>query len=271
MHHIKGFSLGFQTFFKAIPFIFRHKLWWTFFIPIALSLTLYFLGFSVINHLGDTTRNFLDTWLTNDSTSKTITILVKILGSITRVIFQIIFFLLFYHLSGYVILMLLSPLFAWVSEKTDNLLNEVEYPFSWNQFFKDIWRGIIIALRNLFYELGVSALLLILTLIPVIRVIATPVSVAFLFFLSAYFYGFSYMDYTNERKKLKVKESIAFIRKYKAVAITNGGLFSVSLFIPVLGGITAIIATVGATLAMNEIPEIKYRVIEPTVKKHDDE
>lgn len=266
MTQIKGFSIGVRSFFKAISFIFKHKLWWTFLIPIGLSITMYITGFSFVDDLGDYLNQMIDNWLLTDSSSKFIIGLVKVLGGIAKILLQIIFFIAFYYLSGYIILIVLSPLFAWISEKTDQIINNNEYPFEWKQFFKDIWRGMALAVRNLFYELGITLLVIIINFIPVINIISTPLSVVFLFLLTSYFYGFSYMDYTNERKRLSVKESIQLVRKNKGIAIGTGLPFAVALLIPVLGGIAAIIATVGATMAINEVPEIKDRVIKPKQK-----
>lgn len=263
MKSLKGFSLGFRNFFKAISFIFKNNLWWTFLIPLALNIILYFVGFSITDAFGDWFSNKIDSWISIDSDSKFMHALPGILAGLAKFIMQIVYFFVFAFFSGYIILIILSPLFAWLSEKTDNILNNNDYPFNFKQFIFDIWRGILIATRNLFYEIGVTLLILIATLIPFIGQIISPFTVVFYFLISSYFYGFSYMDYTNERKRLKVKESISLVRKYKGLAIANGALFSFSLMIPfcgvLLAGFTAIIATVGATLAMNEIPEIKDR------------
>lgn len=263
MNQIKGFSTGFRSFFKAIPFIFKNNLWWTFFIPVFLGLAMYITGFSFMDGYGTQLKELINEWLLTDSSSKLVIFIVKFLGGLAKFLIQVLFFIIFYYLSGYLILIFLSPLLAWVSEKTDKIQNHVDYPFEWKQFFKDIWRGIVIALRNLFYEIAVTILVLIINFIPIVNIISVPLSVVFLFLLTAYFYGFSYMDYTNERKRLSVKESISLIRKNKGIAIANGSLFSFALLIPVMGGIAAIIATVGATMAMNEIPEIKNREIKP--------
>lgn len=262
---LNGFSTGFGCFFKAIPFIFKNKLWWTFLIPLTLNIILYIAGFSFMDFLGDLADNKIDEWLSVSSDSKFVQALPGILGGIAKVIMQVVFFFVFAYFSGYILLIALSPLFAWLSEKTDNIINNNDYPFEFSQIIKDIWRGILIAVRNLFYEIGITILIIIATFIPVIGQILSPISFIFYFIISSYFYGFSYMDYTNERKRLKMKESVLLIRKYKGMAIANGSLFSLSLLIPfcgvLLAGFTAIIATVGATMAMNEIPEIKERQV----------
>jgi CysZ protein len=154
----------------------------------------------------------------------------------------------------------MSPVFAWISERTDQIINKTDYPFNMSQFFTDIWYGIVIALRNFLFELTVIILVMIATIIPIINIISGLPATIFLFIISAYFYGFSYIHYNLERRKFNAKESITFIKKHKGIAIANGMLFSLSLFIPFLGvmlsGITAIIATVGATIAINNIENI---------------
>jgi CysZ protein len=115
---------------------------------------------------------------------------------------------------------------------------------------------VLIALRNMIIELGILALVWILGILlgfifPPIMLIYAPASAIFLFIVGGYFYGFSTMDYTNERRRMKVGESINFIRTNKGIAISNGMIFSLWLFIPILGPIIApITCSCGATLAI---------------------
>ena len=64
------------------------------------------------------------------------------------------------------------------------------------------------------------------------------------------------MDYSNERRRLNVKQSVAEIRQNKGLAIGIGFLFSLSLLIPVVGAFfsafVAVVAVVAATLVMIE-------------------
>jgi len=255
-----GFSVGFRNYFKAVPFIFNNKLWWVFLIPFLLNIVLYSSGFVLMDYLGDISGGYITDWIQGRGESKFLEMLPGILVWLAKFLIQALFFILFAFFNGYIILIIMSPLFAWLSERTDQIINGNDYPFKWGQFFSDIWRGILIAARNLFYELGITVLVFITTLIPILNLVTGPLVAVFLFLISSYFYGFSYMDYTSERKRLSVKESILLIRKYKGMAIANGALFSFTLFIPFCGvtlaGFTAVIATVGATLSMNEIPEI---------------
>jgi CysZ protein len=159
----------------------------------------------------------------------------------------------FAYWGGYITLIALSPLLAYLSERTEEIVSGKKYPFNTAQFIWGIARGIVIALRNLFIETCWMILLFILGFIPVIGWLGAIV----LFIISAYFYGFSFLDYTSERRRMKIGESIRFVRKYKWLAVTNGSVFSLFLLIPfcgvLLSGFAAIVAVVAATLAVSKI------------------
>ena len=91
-------------------------------------------------------------------------------------------------------------------------------------------RGIRINLRNLSREILFMIPLLILSLIPVVGIIAT----ILIFLIQAYYVGFGNMDYTMERY-FTYKESVRFVRKHRGTAIGNGIVFVLMLFIPIIG------------------------------------
>ena len=84
------------------------------------------------------------------------------------------------------------------------------------------------------------------------------------FLLSSYFYGFAFMDYSNERHKLSLKKSVLFVRRNKGFASGVGSIFSLCFFVPVIGGILAsflaVICVVNATMGVEEIKE-KTRLV----------
>ena len=165
-------------------------------------------------------------------------------------------------------LAVMSPVMALLSERVDSIVTGNKFPFNGQQIVREIFRGIALALRNLFLELFLVWGLLFLNLligifVPPLVVITSPVTSVLIFFIGAYFYGFSTMDYTNERRKRKMGESIRITRKYKGVAAGNGTIFSILFLVPGIGtAIATITCTVAATLAMNEID--KYESLNPT-------
>jgi CysZ protein len=144
----------------------------------------------------------------------------------------------------------MSPIMALLSERTEELISGKKFPFDLAQFVKDILRGIAIALRNMLIEFGFIFLCMLVVWIP----IAGWVTPLFLLIISYYFYGFSMMDYSNERHKLNVSESVRYILKYKGVAIGNGFIFSLLFAFPIIGSmLSTILAPVAATIAVVEL------------------
>jgi CysZ protein len=84
--------------------------------------------------------------------------------------------------------------------------------------------------RNLILEVCITIPLLVLSLVPVLNFITA----ILLLLVQAYFAGFGNMDYTLERH-YGYKESVQFVKEHKGVAIGNGIIFTLMLFIPFIG------------------------------------
>ena len=123
---------------------------------------------------------------------------------------------------------------------------------------RDIVRGILIAFRNMFIELGYLILILVLGLF--IPIIGGMLGTVILFFIASYFYGFAFVDYVNERRRLTLKQSVQFIRANKGLAIGNGFIFTMAMFIPMCGttlaGFVAIVSVIAATIAVHEVVDL---------------
>ena len=155
----------------------------------------------------------------------------------------------------YIVLILMSPVLALLSEKTESIIKQRDFPFKMGQFLKEILRGIFIAIRNFVMEILLTALLLILMYVPLIGLLSPFI----IFMVQSYFYGFSMMDYYNERHKKSISESSHFIWRHKGIAIANGAGFYALLIIPVIGLLLApTYSIVAATLSVLEVEESNY-------------
>lgn len=157
--------------------------------------------------------------------------------------------LLFFYFSLFKFLFLVvgSPVFAYLSEKTENIIEGNEYPFSMKQLMSDIWRAIRLALRNTLWQTVYLISILLLSLIPV----AGWISPLIAFLVECYYYGFSMLDYSTERHKLSPSQSIAFISNRKGLAIGNGMVFFLMHLVPFIGWVLApAYAVIAATLSL---------------------
>lgn len=192
--------------------------------------------------------------------------LLRFLFILGQLILQLILTLFYFSWFKYLFLIVGSPVFAWLSEKTESIIHNKSYPFSLKQFFKDIGRGIGIALRNALWQTVYSISVLIIAFIPLVGW-ATPVLALF---IECYYFGFSMLDYTSERKGLTASESIDFIGEHKGLAIGNGMVFYILHLIPIVGWVIAPgYAVVAATLSLQQeqnIQPLNYPVIPNFIK-----
>ena len=155
--------------------------------------------------------------------------------------------LFYFSLFKYLFLIIGSPVFAYLSEKTESIMEGKDFPFSFKQLFADIMRGIKLALRNTLWQTVYTISLLILSFIPLVGWVV-PVTIVL---VDCYYYGFSMLDYSCERHRLSPSESIAFIGKHKGLAIGNGIVFYLMHLLPVIGWVLApAYAVVAATISL---------------------
>ncbi len=153
----------------------------------------------------------------------------------------------YFSLFKYLWLIIGSPVFAYLSEKTEALLAGKEYPFDGKQILKDMLRGIRLALRNALWQTVYTVSILILSFIPVAGWVTPVISM----FVECYYYGFSMLDYSCERNKLSPSQSVAFISNRKGLAIGNGLGFYLMHCLPIVGWVLApAYAVVAATISL---------------------
>ncbi len=248
MNGFKQFSLSFGKYFQAIGFINRNGMAWFYIFPVLFSVLLFFLGITATSELADQVK----VWIGLD----TMDLPSWVMWSI-NVIFWIMFLIFFAFFSGFIILILMSPVIAYVAEKTADILEgQGSGQGGFADFFKNLWRGISLSLINMAYEIFFSILFFFIGLVPVIGWFVAPVG---MFFVSSYFFGFAFIDYMNERARRNVKESRAWVYKHKGLALGSGMPYGLVMMIPffgtIIGCFLCIVGAVAGSMSMHE-----YRV-----------
>lgn len=264
----KDARLGLTSYTKSFSFIRRNGMLHFYIYPVLLIVVLGATSFFGIQSLVD----FISKWLNSligveeipadDFLGKMKAFFSEAGRYIVQALTWVSLVFVFYKLQKYIVLIVMSPVMALVSERTDEIVTGNRYPFSFKQVMRDVLRGVAIALRNGAIELVITVVLLALNLLVTIffsplTFITSPLVTVALFVIGAYFYGFSTMDYTSERYRLKLADSIKLVRRNRGLAVSNGTVFLLWLIIPVFGTyigtvIAPITCTVGATLALLE-------------------
>src|SRR5215213_10953302 len=85
----------------------------------------------------------LEAWLQKQR-NDWLSFLFVMAGLILRIVLVFFYFSLF----KYLFLIIGSPVFAYLSEKTTSIIEGRDFPFNFSELMKDAWRGIKLALRN---------------------------------------------------------------------------------------------------------------------------
>lgn len=254
---LKEIIISIQAYGKAHTFIKENKLWKWIIIPgivyaVLFGISMYFFGrtaTSAIEYLTDTIG--LHQWLQRLQSS-----FLGFLFTVAGIILWLILMFFYFSLFKYIWLIIGSPIFAYLSEKTESILEERDNPFSFGQFFKDSWRGIRMASRNAVWQTVYTVSILILSFVPVVGWAAPLIAL----FVECYYYGFSMLDYSLERNKLNMLQSIDYISRHKGLAIGNGMVFYLMHAVLIVGWVLApAYAVIAATISMMEVKSINQR------------
>lgn len=250
---LREIIISIQSYFAAHQFIIKNRLWKWIMIPgiiycILFTAGLYLFGISSVKAIDFILQQSgLKAWLENMQESW-----LNLLVIVGQGIIVVVLFLFYFSLFKFLFLIIGSPVFAYLSERTESILEGKEFPFSYPQLLKDMGRGVKIALRNLLWQTVYVLTILILSFIPVIGWIAPLVALL----TECYYFGFSMLDYSSERNKLSTTQSIEFISRHKGLAIGNGLVFYIMHLLPIIGWLIApTYAVVAATLSLHKARE----------------
>jgi CysZ protein len=189
----------------------------------------------------------LENWLQKQR-SEWLSFFFLMAGMMLRLILVFFYFSLF----KYLVLIIGSPVFAYLSEKSSSLMEGKDFSVTPGQIYKDSIRGMKLALRNCLWQAVYLFSLILLCLVPVFGWITPPIAL----FLECFYYGFSMMDYSLQRNKMPALAGIDFINRHKGLAIGNGLMFYLMHFLIGIGWVLApAYAVVAATLSLYKIQE----------------
>ena len=244
---IQNFLAGFLAYFEGANVLSKYKLWSHVWLPGLLSLVIAGLVFGSGYLFSDDISNWLINIYPIAWGKSTFEWVIKNMGIGFLITGSVLLFTF-----KYIILIAAAPFMSSLSEKIEFAMTGKPAPkVTIGDMISDLVRGIRIALRNLIRELLIVIMLTIAgaifgTMIPVIGGILPAILI---FLVQAYFMGFGNLDYTLERKRYGVKDSVRFVRQHKWLAMGNGTAFTLLLFIPIIGWFLApALGTAAATL-----------------------
>lgn len=248
---LKEIIIAIQSYSEAHQFIRKHNLWKWILIPgiiymLLFSAGIYFFVVSSDNAVSWLSNQIgLQAWLQQQRN-----VLLNFLFMMASMMLRLVMVFFYFSLFKYMFLIIGSPVFSYLSEKTSAIIEGRDFPFNFTQLVKDSWRGTKLALRNTLWQTVYVVCLMLLSLIPVVGWITPLIAL----FVECYYYGFSMVDYSCERNKLTPAESIVFISRHKGLAIGNGLVFYLMHTIVFVGWLLApAYAVIAATLSLYKV------------------
>ncbi|MFN8289796.1 MAG: EI24 domain-containing protein [Chitinophagaceae bacterium] len=244
---LKEIVIAMQGWEEARHFIKQHKLFRWIIIPGIIYTLLFIAGMFVFWRSSDTvvswvsSRLRIETWL-QSARNEWLSFLLVMTGVMLRLVLVLCYFSFF----KYLILIIGSPLFAYLSEKTEAIMEGKEYTWNWASIRKDCARSIRLDLRNCGWQSVYLLAVIVLSLVPVAGWITPIIALV----MECYYFGFSMLDYSFARASLTPSQSIHFTGQHKGLAIGNGFLFYVMHILIMLAPAYAIIA---ATLSVHKM------------------
>jgi CysZ protein len=245
---LKEIIISIQSFFDAHRFIIKNRLWKWILVPGLIYTLLFLAGFWLFWTSSNSAIEFIllktgvKSWLDRSQDG-----FINFIFIVGQIMLRLVLLLFYFSLFKFLFLIVGSPLFAYLSEKTESIIEGKEFPFNFKQLFKDIIRGIRIAMRNILWQTFYIISILLLSFIPFVGWIAPLVALL----VECYYFGFSMLDYSSERNRLSTQQSILFIGKHRGLAIGNGLIFYLMHLIPVIGWLFApSYAVIAATLSL---------------------
>ncbi|HMN89588.1 MAG TPA: EI24 domain-containing protein [Saprospiraceae bacterium] len=238
----KDFSAGISAYRKALQLIPALGLWGYIFVPALISMLLavgiIWGAISVADDLGSWLISLYPLEWGKNAVQKAANIFSGLLVIAIGL-------MLFKNL----VIALSSPIMSPLSEKVEKALtgSPGRVSTSFSGVISDLIRGIRISIRLIIKELFFTILLL---LLGVVVPFLSPFIAAAIFIVQCYYGGAGNIDFALERH-FRVRESVQFVRRHRALAIGNGVAYILLLFSGIgflvalpLGVIAATIETV---------------------------
>ena len=272
---MKNFILGIKCHLKAFKFLIKYKFWWYSLVPFLVFSGIYSLGY----YLGNLENQSLPS--SDDD----------ILKSIWYYLFNGIVLLLSYALlnfTRYIVILLISPILSTISQRTEKILTGNKYKFNLSQLIKDIVRAIKLAFRNILYEFSLIVTVIIVfwitgKFLEEYKYIISLFEKIIIMMIAFYYYGFAFLDYTLERMRFSVEDSVKYMRKHRGLAISIGIVFTpifhysnqllletktyfepndqkfyiIILLTAIISAIVPVWSMIASTMALNEIEDLK--------------
>lgn len=249
LHQIK---LSFLFYWRTFRFIDTHNLWKLLIMPAIINLIIAIL---IIVFAVKTSSIIVEYVLVNFQPTSPDRVVHSFIEGLILVMIRAFVFFLYLKIYRYFALILLAPLFAFISSKVQTIATGQSGTNCTSKYILNCTRGVRIAVRNFLIEIILSTLIVVITFLIGWILPLAPIAILL---LESYFMGYSMADYRNEQFNISARESRKLINKYSGAVIGNGLIFNFFLLVPLLGVLFApVFALIASGLSINYLEKRK--------------
>jgi len=241
-------TIGISSFFRGLSLLTNPKLRPFVIIPLTINILLFsvltYSAFLYFGGLVDWLMSFLPTWL-------------SFLNWLLWPLFAIATAIIVFYSFNLACNLLAAPFNGYLSEKVEEYLTgeQKEEAFSWQEIAKLAPRSFARELSKLAYYLPRALIIFLITLIPIIDLIAP-----FLWFgFGAWMAALQYIDYPMDNHSISFKDMMNELRGRRMTSYSFGSLVMIFTMIPIINLVVMPASVVGATIIWTEnIKSQKY-------------
>jgi CysZ protein len=237
---LKEIIIAFQSFGEANIFIRQHKMVKWIIIPGIIYTLLFIVAMIFFARSSNDAVSWLsqqlhiEPWLQKERNP-----FLAFIFLMSGIMLRLVLFLFYFALFKYLILIIGSPVFAYLSEKTDAIIENREYKFNLKQLMPVAMRGVRLAIRNAGWQTVYMVGIILLSLFPVVGWITPLIAVL----VECYYYGFSMLDYGLAKNDFTIPKSVFYAGRHKGLSLGNGIVFYLMHVVVVFAPAFAIIAS----------------------------
>ena len=124
MGFARDFSRGIRAYGKAISLLFSSKLWYFMLFPVVIVIVLFVAGNYAVGYLGDGLSGVIEAkmteWIEGISWLEWVS---GVAGFLVKLLTRFLYYILFISFGGYVVMVVMSPVYSWLSERTEAIVS----------------------------------------------------------------------------------------------------------------------------------------------------
>ena len=140
---------AFKAYLSSFRFLKKHGLTWFLWFPLIITLLVFFGGFTLTAWATEIFSSLLNDLLKDASwLPEWAGFINGVVYWVLWIILRILLYFVFAFIGGSIILLMMSPILTWLSERVGQELGDEIVDFSFAQFIRDLTRAAGLALTN---------------------------------------------------------------------------------------------------------------------------